>query len=96
MVQKTIIPQNAIEEYAKICDDFFIWGKEPQLSDNQQIDSLLICNQMVLEKEIPIEITEEIKQLGEENYAEIQAFMKQFYPHYFVKNHRNGAIFRNF
>lgn len=46
--------------YAKLTTDFYIVGEKPKFSDDILLKKALICNQMLLEKPIDIEIKEEI------------------------------------
>lgn len=72
-----------ITEYSKICDDFLIFGKQPDLGNFKTNLSQLICDQYVLENKIEIDYTENIIQLQEENNDELLAFIQKFYPFYF-------------
>lgn len=72
-----------ITEYAKICDDFLVFGAKPDLGSFKTELSQLICDQYVLENRIEMDINEDIILLTEENQEELLAFVKKFYPHYF-------------
>ncbi|MBB4806917.1 GNAT superfamily N-acetyltransferase [Chryseobacterium defluvii] len=72
-----------ITEYAKICDDFLIFGAKPDLGNFRTELSKLVCDQYVLENRIELDISEEIVLLKAENQDELLVFVKKFYPHYF-------------
>lgn len=72
-----------ITEYAKICDDFLVFGAKPDMGKFKTDLSLLVCDQYVLENRINLDITEDIVPLTDENREELLAFVKKFYPHYF-------------
>ncbi|AZA52731.1 GNAT family N-acetyltransferase [Chryseobacterium sp. G0201] len=75
--------ENDITEYAKICDDFLIFGAKPDLGDFKTEMSQLVCDQYVLENTIELDFTEEIIELQNEDHDELLTFIKKFYPHYF-------------
>lgn len=75
--------ENDITEYAKICDDFLIFGAKPYLGDFKTEMSQLVCDQYVLENTIELDFTEEIIELQNEDHDQLLAFIKKFYPHYF-------------
>lgn len=75
--------EKAITEYAKICNDFLIFGAKPDLGDFKTDLSRLVCDQYVLEIPFQIDLTEEIIELKEENQKELLAFVMKFYPYYF-------------
>lgn len=86
--------EEELTEYLKICDSFLIFGKKPQLKNSNPGLPQLVCDQYVLENEIKIDFTEEIVELKENNYAELQSFVKKFYPYYFKeKTHELGRYF---
>ncbi|MCT2563512.1 GNAT family N-acetyltransferase [Chryseobacterium herbae] len=72
-----------ITDYAKICDDFLIFGAQPDLGNLKTELSRLVCDQYVLENPIQTDLTEEIIELKQEHYEELLAFVMKFYPYYF-------------
>ncbi|AZA47847.1 GNAT family N-acetyltransferase [Chryseobacterium carnipullorum] len=72
-----------ITDYAKICDDFLIFGAQPDLGNLKTDLSRLVCDQYVLENPIQMDFTEEIIELKQENHEELLAFIMKFYPYYF-------------
>jgi len=77
--------ENEITEYAKICDDFLIFGAKPDLGDFKTELSRLVCDQYILEDKIELDFNEEILQLQEEHHEELFLFIQKFYPYYFKK-----------
>ncbi|WP_426275019.1 GNAT family N-acetyltransferase [Chryseobacterium sp. S-02] len=77
--------ENEITEYAKICDDFLIFGAKPDLGDFKTELSRLVCDQYILEDKIELDFSEEILQLQEEHHEELFLFIQKFYPYYFKK-----------
>lgn len=73
-----------ISEYAKICDDFLVFGAKPQ-GNFTSVLSQLVCDQYVLENKIEMDFTEDIVLLTEENHKELTDFILKFYPYYFKK-----------
>lgn len=72
-----------ITKYAEICDDFLIFGAQPEVGNLKTPLSRLVCDQYVLERPIEMDLTEEIIELKEENQEELLAFVMKFYPYYF-------------
>lgn len=55
--------EEGIDKYASLTDDFYIVGDRPIFNDQLQLKKELVCNQMVLDKNIDLEITETITEL---------------------------------
>lgn len=55
--------ESGIVAYAFLTEQFFVIGDRPGISDKLKIESELICNQMVLNKRIAIDIVESIIEL---------------------------------
>lgn len=55
-----------INDYAQLTNYFYIVGEKPQISNLITLNKNLICNQMLLEQSIDIEITEPIVELKTE------------------------------
>ncbi|GAB0154836.1 GNAT family N-acetyltransferase [Chryseobacterium sp. Alg-005] len=77
------VQETDITEYAKICDDFLVFGAKPDLGNFKTDLSQLVCDQYILENRIDLDITEDIVSLTDENREELLDFVKKFYPHYF-------------
>ncbi len=61
------IATKGINEYSNLIDSFFVIGKKPLLDNNITLRRNLICNQMLLETQIKMELQEEIIKLENEN-----------------------------
>lgn len=59
--------ESEIAAYACLTDSFFVIGNRPDVNDKVQIDSELVCNQMVLGQRIDIDIHENIIELHTED-----------------------------
>lgn len=94
-----ISKENEIAEYAKICDDFLIFGAKPDLGNFKKELSQLVCDQYILEDKIELDFNEEIIELQEEHKEELFLFIQKFYPYYFRKRTselgRYFGIFKN-
>jgi len=58
---------SGITEYSGIIGSFFVVGEKPLLDDSVIIKKNLICNQMILKREIEIDLTEQITPLESES-----------------------------
>lgn len=81
----SISKENEITDYAKICDDFLIFGTKPDLGNSKTELSQLVCDQYILEDKIELDFNEEIIQLQKEHNEELLQFIQTFYPYYFKK-----------
>ena len=81
----SVSKENDIAEYAKICDDFLIFGAKPDLGNSKTEWSQLVCDQYVLEDEIELDFSEEIIQLQKDHNEKLLQFIQTFYPYYFKK-----------
>lgn len=54
---------NGINEYSTLIDSFYVVGEKPLFGRNITINKNLVCNQMLLEKPIELEIEEQIVKL---------------------------------
>ncbi len=52
-----------IDSYSLLTNNFYVVGDRPILNDKVQLKKELVCNQMVLDKSIELEITEPITEL---------------------------------
>ena len=55
-----------IGKYASLTNNFFVVGNEPNYNEKVVLNNELICNQMVLDAEIDVEINEQIVELQTE------------------------------
>lgn len=58
--------ESGIATYSSLTDSFFVIGNRPDITDKVRIESELVCNQMVLENRIDIDIHENITELQTE------------------------------
>ena len=72
-----------LEEYSTMVDEFFIVGEQPLLSTKLWFKKELICLQMVIEKKIDLQITENITLLTNEHSAELFKLINLVQPGYF-------------
>lgn len=59
--------ESGIAAYASLTDNFFVIGNRPDINDKVQIEGELVCNQMVLDHRIDIDIHENIIELHTED-----------------------------
>ncbi|QQQ29166.1 GNAT family N-acetyltransferase [Chryseobacterium indoltheticum] len=58
--------ESGIAAYASLTDSFFVIGNRPDVNDKVQIEGELVCNQMVIDQRIDIDIHENIISLQTE------------------------------
>lgn len=77
----------AIDEYAKLANNFYVVGDKPNFNNKVQLNKELVCNQMLIDKPINIEITEYIIELQTTNHkADLFALVNLVQPGYFKDN----------
>lgn len=59
--------ESGIAAYASLTNSFFVIGNRPDINDKVQIEGELVCNQMVLDQRIDIDIHENIIELHTED-----------------------------
>ena len=59
---------DGIEAYASLTNNFFVVGNKPNSNDKVWLNNELVCNQMVLDKQIDVEIMEDIVALQTETH----------------------------
>ena len=52
-----------IEEYSSLTNNFFVVGNKPNSNDKVLLNNELVCNQMMVDKQINVEIKEDIIEL---------------------------------
>lgn len=73
-----------IDTYASLTNNFYIVGDKPMVNDTVWLENELVCNQMVLEKQINIEINESIIDLRTEKHkTDLFALVNLVQPGYF-------------
>jgi GNAT superfamily N-acetyltransferase len=76
--------ETGISLYAKKTNNFFIVGIQPTINEKVRLNNELVCNQMVLDKRIDIEIDEHIIELQTEyQKADLFALVNLVQPGYF-------------
>lgn len=76
-----------IDEYAKLTNNFYVVGNKPIFTNRIQINKELVCNQMLLDRLINIEITEQIIELQTINHkADLFNLVNFVQPGYFKNN----------
>jgi GNAT superfamily N-acetyltransferase len=76
---------NAISEYAKLSNNFFIFGEKPNIPNNLLLKNELVCLQMIIYNKIDLAIEDEIVLLQEKHLEEMLALIKLVYPEYFKR-----------
>jgi len=84
-----------IEEYASMTENFFIVGTKPVLSDKVVLMNELVCNQMVLKKNISIKAAEPITELRTERHkTDLFELVNLIQPGYFkIKTSDLGSYY---
>ncbi|MCP2027340.1 ribosomal protein S18 acetylase RimI-like enzyme [Flavobacterium sp. HSC-32F16] len=71
------------DEYASLCENFFIVGEKPKISDTLKINKELVCLQMIIHKKPQINFDSEIIKLTEEHSEELVNLVNLVQPEYF-------------
>ena len=79
---KTLV---GIDKYSELSDNFYVVGDKPPFGNKLKIKKDLVCNQMVLDIAIDIEINEEIIELSENHKNDLLALVNLVQPGYFKK-----------
>ncbi|MCP1994360.1 GNAT family N-acetyltransferase [Flavobacterium sp. HSC-61S13] len=73
-----------IETYASLTNNFFVVANKPNSNDIVQLNNELVCNQMILDKQINLEINEHIVELQTEIHkVELFNLVNLVQPGYF-------------
>jgi len=76
--------ETGISSYATLTNNFFIVGIQPDINEKVRLNNELVCNQMVLDKQIDIEIDKHIIELQTEHQkADLFALVNLVQPGYF-------------
>lgn len=73
----------AANEYASLCENFFIVGEKPKLSDNLKIVKELVCLQMLIHEKVQLSSGNEIIKLHEDHKEELLNLVNLVQPGYF-------------
>jgi ribosomal protein S18 acetylase RimI-like enzyme len=77
--------ESFIEDYSSICDNFYIVGQLPGLPSSLQLKKELVCDQMIIDHEIDLAITEEIVLLGNKESGPLFDLVNLVQPGYFTQ-----------
>ena len=84
----------ALTSYATLISNFFIVGTRPELPPALQLAKELVCEQMIIEKRVPVDHDVEIVQLGESNAEALYNLVNLVQPGYFRQDTwRLGSYF---
>ncbi len=75
--------RKGIEKYAVLCENFFIVANKPNFPGSILLKNELICDQMIIERTIDLEKTEEIISLSSEQSDELFELVNLVQPGYF-------------
>jgi len=73
----------ATEKYASLCENFFIVGEKPKITDTLKIVRELVCLQMIIQEKIQISFDNEIIKLTEFHKEELFNLVNLVQPGYF-------------
>lgn len=78
--------RQGISEYAELSNNLFVVGQKPLVDNSVSIEKELICNQMILERAIQLDLKEEIIHLKDEKQRqELFDLVSLVQPGYFRK-----------
>jgi ribosomal protein S18 acetylase RimI-like enzyme len=72
------------DEVIGIGDSFFLFDDYPVLPANYKIETVVQCVQMVCEKPVAVDITEDIIPLNVSNYEEMYQLVSEVFPGYYL------------
>lgn len=76
--------QKGIDAYAALMHDFYVIGDKPDFSEKLILKRELICYQLLLEKQAPVDIIEPITDiLAEEQRADLSQLIHEMFPGFF-------------
>ena len=76
---------NALSEYAKRSNNFFIFGEKPKIPENLLLKNELVCLQMIIYNKIDFAVEDEIVLLQEKHLEAILGLVQLVYPEYFKR-----------
>lgn len=83
---KTDNLKQSIDEYSTLVNSFFVVGEKPIFSEKIILNNNLICNQMILEKNIGQNVQEEIVELTNKKHrTDLYNLVQLAYPGFFMK-----------
>src|SRR4030095_2744523 len=77
--------EETIDKYAKLVSKFYVVGSRPKINGGIEMINELVCEQMLLDDNINIELTEDIVQLNSKYENELFNLVNLVQPGYFMK-----------
>lgn len=71
-----------IDEYATMIDSFYILGEKPVISTHLQMSNEVKCFQMILDKTLEVDVTEDIRALNEDDAGKLFELVNLVQPGY--------------
>ena len=85
---------DGIDQYSKLCNNFFVVGNRPKFSNHIKLLNELVCNQMLVDQKIDLISNEKIVELGDDHSRELFDLVNLVQPGYFrQKTHTLGDYF---
>lgn len=72
------------DEVIGVGESFFLFDDYPALPPDYEVEKIVQCLQMVCEKPVAIDITENIVLLNESNYEEMYQLVSEVFPGYYL------------
>lgn len=72
-----------IHQYSQMTDNFYVVGQKPNIDNRVKLMKELVCNQMVLENAIEIEMKEQIVEIGSRHVEDLFRLVNYVQPGYF-------------
>ena len=77
---------NSLDQYSNMVQNFYVVGQQPKFNDSIILNRDLVCNQMVLENKIDIDIDEELVELHIEHKDDLFSLVNLVQPGFFKNN----------
>ena len=71
--------EDAVFEYGKLANSFYVFGQKPIVPDNLKLNNELNCLQMIIYKQIDIPIDDQIVKLEEEHLSLSRSDLLHYY-----------------
>ena len=89
----------SLSQYSKLATNFYVVGHKPHFTEDLELSKELVCNQMILDAPVSVEIKEEIVVLQFQHKDELLRLVNLVQPGYFRKKTsqlgRYYGIFQN-
>jgi GNAT superfamily N-acetyltransferase len=79
-IQKTL---ESVNKYSELSDNFYVIGNKPAFGNNLKLSKELVCNQMLLDKPIALDIIERIVELRPKHSNDLFKLVNFVQPGYF-------------